>query len=189
VSALTSKSTVGISAASNTSPIIITTSAAHNLPTGAPVAIASVGGNTAANGTWTVTVIDSTHFTLSGSSGNGNYTSGGTAASTAAWFISNEWFRQTYYAVFPGFLPGGGSAACAPSCLTVINMSPNDPLPNNNKQAILVLAGRALDGSTRPSPNITHYLEGQNATPADFIYEHRQGSPTSINDRVVVLSP
>ncbi|HKC54217.1 MAG TPA: hypothetical protein VKC33_06210 [Burkholderiales bacterium] len=108
-----------------------------------------------------------------------------------AWFISNQWYRQTYYAVSPGFAPGGvppgNPPACnpPPSCLTVNNL----PAPTNNKQAILVFAGRALNGSIRPSANLADYLEGQNSTPADFIYEHRAGTATAINDRVVVVSP
>jgi len=39
-----------------------------------------VGGNTAANGTWTITVTNSTTFSLNGSTGNGAYTSGGSAS-------------------------------------------------------------------------------------------------------------
>jgi hypothetical protein len=116
---------------------------------------------------------------------------------SGAWFISNQWYRQTYYAVSPGFVPGGvplgNPAACSsppatpppPLCLTVNNL----PAPTNNKQAILVFAGRALNGSPRPSGIPANYLEGQNATPADLIFEHRAGVPTAINDRVVVVSP
>ncbi|WP_374210647.1 beta strand repeat-containing protein [Dermatobacter hominis] len=59
------------------SPIVVTTSAAHNLTTGSSITLASVGGNTNANGVKTVTVIDSTHFSLDGTTGNANYTSGG----------------------------------------------------------------------------------------------------------------
>jgi len=100
------------------------------------------------------------------------------------------WYRQTYYAISPGFAPGGGGSCnplpATPSCLTVNNL----PAPTNNKQAILVFFGRALDGQTRPVPGtLANYLEGQNATPADLIYEHRAGTPTTINDRVVVVSP
>ena len=46
---------VSISAASNTSPIVITTTSAHAYVTGQRVQIASVGGNTAANGNWYIT--------------------------------------------------------------------------------------------------------------------------------------
>lgn len=68
----------GISAASNTTPIQITTNSPHGLSTGQVVLIAGVLGNLAANGFWVVTVTSSTQFTLNGSSGSGGYTSGGT---------------------------------------------------------------------------------------------------------------
>lgn len=66
-----------ITGATNASPIVITVSAAHNLTTGTRVTIASVGGNTAANGDFTITNLTGTTFSLDGSSGNGAYTSGG----------------------------------------------------------------------------------------------------------------
>jgi hypothetical protein len=111
-----------------------------------------------------------------------------------AWFIANQWYKQTYYAVSPGFAPGGvplaSPATCSPlpatpSCLKVSNL----PAPFDDKRVILVLAGRALDGQIHPSGILGDYLEGQNATPADLIFEHRAGNPTTINDRVVVVSP
>lgn len=67
-----------ITAATNASPIVIT-STAHGLSTGDPVTVASVGGNTAANGDWVVTRVDANSFSLDGSTGNDDYTSGGTA--------------------------------------------------------------------------------------------------------------
>lgn len=72
----------GITGATNASPIVITTSAAHNLVDGDVVTIASVGGNTAANGTFVVDALSSTTFSLLGSTGNSNYTSGGTVTRT-----------------------------------------------------------------------------------------------------------
>lgn len=67
-----------ITAASNASPIAITTTSAHGLTTGQTVAIAGVLGNTAANGIFTVTVSSTTAFLLNNSSGSGSFTSGGT---------------------------------------------------------------------------------------------------------------
>ena len=67
---------LAVSAATNASPIALTTNA-HGLTTGARVAVTEVGGNTAANGTWTVTVTSATTFTLNGSAGNGAYSGGG----------------------------------------------------------------------------------------------------------------
>ena len=70
---------LAVTAATTASPIVVTTQAnvSHGLTTGDRVAIAEVGGNTAANGTFTVTVLSPTSFSLNGSVGNGTYTGGG----------------------------------------------------------------------------------------------------------------
>ena len=68
-----------ISGATNASPIVITTSTAHFFATGDSVLITDVEGNTAANGLWRITKNSSTTFSLTGSTGSGAYTSGGTA--------------------------------------------------------------------------------------------------------------
>lgn len=69
--------TGSITGATNASPIVIA-SAAHGLKTGQRVKITGVGGNTNANSTWVITYVDDDHFSLQSSSGNSNYTSGGT---------------------------------------------------------------------------------------------------------------
>lgn len=88
-----------ISGATDASPIVITTSAPHGLVTGDWVYISGVGGNTAANasnsyfgaspsftaspgaqGAQQIIVLSSTTFSLTGSTGNAAYTSGGTWA-------------------------------------------------------------------------------------------------------------
>lgn len=71
------KDTAAITAASQTNPIVIT-STAHGLTTGARVTITGVGGNTAANGTWIITRQTADTFSLDGSTANGAYTTGGT---------------------------------------------------------------------------------------------------------------
>lgn len=75
-----------VSGASNTTPIIIT-STAHGFVDRQPVTIASVGGTTAANANWFAKVLDANRFALYSdalftipSIGNGAYTSGGTIA-------------------------------------------------------------------------------------------------------------
>lgn len=65
-----------VTAATNASPIVIT-GPAHGLATGDRVRVADVEGNTAANGTFTVTKTSATAFALDGSAGNGDYTGGG----------------------------------------------------------------------------------------------------------------
>jgi hypothetical protein len=66
-----------ISNATNAGPIVITAGSTASLHTGDQVVINGVQGNANANGTFTITVLDATTFSLNGSHGNGNYTSGG----------------------------------------------------------------------------------------------------------------
>jgi hypothetical protein len=69
--------TAAITAASNATPIVITSNG-HGLANNDLVAIAGVGGNTAANGIWSVQNIAANTFELEGSTGSGAYTAGGT---------------------------------------------------------------------------------------------------------------
>ena len=65
-------------AANNGAGLVRVTSAhAHGLLTGAPVSIVGMVGTTEANGAWTVTVIDATHFDLNGSTFANAFVSGG----------------------------------------------------------------------------------------------------------------
>ena len=114
---------------------------------------------------------------------------------TGAWFVANQWYRQIYYAVSPGWVQG--SSACnplpgTPSCLTVAKLPPSY-VNANDKRAILVFAGRELNGLTPRPANLANYLEGANLTAANgttpFVYENRAGVPIAINDRVVVVAP
>jgi len=80
--------TEGIDGATNASPIVITTSSTHNLVTGDKVVVEDVAGNTAANGTWRITVVSSTTFSLDGSTGNGVYVGG---LDTATYTGGEKW--------------------------------------------------------------------------------------------------
>ena len=102
-----------------------------------------------------------------------------------AWFVNNEWSRDTYYALASGARLGvSGSSLCSwpgdPDCLTLNGM----PVANgntNDKTLILALMGpNAVGAQTQPSDNPVNYLES-----------HAVGSPTytaaivtsSFNDR------
>lgn len=78
---LSAAETGAITAATQATPIVIT-SANHGLTTGQRVTITGVLGNTAANGTWTITKIGANSFSLDTSVGNAPYTSGGTWQTT-----------------------------------------------------------------------------------------------------------
>jgi len=67
-----------VTAATNASPIAITTAANHGLNTGDIVQVTGSTGNTAANGQFVVTKTGATTFTLNNSNGNAAWVSGGT---------------------------------------------------------------------------------------------------------------
>jgi hypothetical protein len=68
-----------ITVATNASPIW-TTSAGHGFTSNQEVRISGIGGNTAANGIWATTIIDSDSFDLTSSTGDGTSMSGGIVA-------------------------------------------------------------------------------------------------------------
>ena len=100
------------------------------------------------------------------------------------WFTKNEWHNLTYYAVAPGFAASGGrSCTAATNCLTITNLETS---PNNDKRAILILAGRPFGAQTRPSAVLTNYLEGENLSPVDTTFVTNKPS-REFNDRVVIV--
>ncbi len=107
----------------------------------------------------------------------------------AIWFVKNGWHRQVYYAISPE-VAFGGSGTCTPgvNCLEVGAV----PTPTNNARALLLLAGRPLNGSTRPSPVLDDYVEGANLTTGDRMFETgppRKPPPAPRNDNIAILSP
>lgn len=106
----------------------------------------------------------------------------GTAVVLPLWFQTNNWHTVTYYAVAPSCTTT--TPGCAGALLTVNNSSP----PVNNKQAIVVMTGQKLPGQIRPTTNVVDYLEAENGTPNDDIFEKITGSPT-FNDVVTVVAP
>lgn len=89
-----------VSAATNATPIVLTTSA-HGITVGAQVMITVIGvlGNVAANGTFPAVATTGTSFSLIGSEGSGAYTSGGTIYtptdfSTLTWDETNNSWRM-----------------------------------------------------------------------------------------------
>lgn len=83
---------VAVIGATNASPIVITTGAAHGLSTGDFVTIRQVGGNTAANVTNNeIIVLTPTTYSLNGTTGNGAYTTGGVAGEHGTQIVECIW--------------------------------------------------------------------------------------------------
>lgn len=116
-----------------------------------------------------------------------------------SWFQVNNWHQLMYYATSTNYA-FGGNKSCAPACLTV-NGSGGI---NTDKPAVVVMVSGVLSGKSRSSnpltlcpatgtaiaPNecISNYMELENATPADFIYENKTHSST-FNDQVIIVAP
>src|SRR5256885_3918138 len=82
------------------------------------------------------------------------------------WFMRNEWYRVLYYAAAqtttPAALPTAPACTAGTNCVTVSNLTPAD-----NNAAILILTGRSINGTARPSGTLAAYLEFGNAA-GDF---------------------
>ena len=89
-----------------------------------------------------------------------------------SWVTANNWHQNAYYAVSPGYtIDQLGPKACGPlplqPCVTIANTAP----PTDDKQASIVMTGRALGlaGQVTPRPlappvlDPSRYLEGANA--------------------------
>ena len=66
--------------ATDASPVVLATTTPHGFTTGQTVSVVGVTGNAGANVVTTVTVVDSTHLSLDGSTGTGAYAGGGTVS-------------------------------------------------------------------------------------------------------------
>jgi hypothetical protein len=103
---------LSVSNASNSNPIVITTSLPHGLQTGQQVGVYGVQGNTAANGGWTVgSVTGANTFQLSGAVGNGAYTTGGTVTVPGGMPNSPQNFPQ-------GFMEGSSTLVVGNDAVT-----------------------------------------------------------------------
>jgi len=109
---------------------------------------------------------------------------------TLGWFVRNEWYRYTYYAVAKSntadWLPSLGCTSA--NCVRL-----NDPATNNIR-ALLIYVGGPLSTQSRPSNSPIDYVENQNAD-LGTLYEQRLLRRTSIagnpnapwNDRVFLV--
>ncbi|MGB8434643.1 MAG: hypothetical protein WCE38_10320 [Burkholderiales bacterium] len=103
------------------------------------------------------------------------------------WFVKNQWYAQVYYAVSTDAAFGGsGGCAVGTSCLSVTNAL--TLTTTNNNQVIMALAGRALNGTPRPSATLNEYLEGGNQSQFDLMFETGPRTFTR-NDKIAILAP
>jgi len=104
---------------------------------------------------------------------------------TTGWFVRNEWYRLLYYAVAQGETAASvASLPCTPgtNCLTVMSAG----VQENNKRALVLLAGRSLPNQARPSTALANFLESTENTNLDTLFEQPR-IDASVNDRAIVI--
>jgi hypothetical protein len=94
----------------------------------------------------------------------------------------NDWHKVAYYAVAEEYAPGGDHTCTTSPCLTV-----NGQNGGNDKRALITMAGRAIAGA-HPSGVLSDYLEGENQTTGDHIFENQTRSAT-FNDQIIIIAP
>jgi hypothetical protein len=104
---------------------------------------------------------------------------------TTGWFVRNEWYRLLYYAVAAGHTAANlPSPACTTgtNCLRLTSAG----VQQNDKRALVLLAGRSLRNQTRPSATLTDFLDTTQNTDLGTLYEQLR-IDASVNDRVIVV--
>ena len=101
-----------------------------------------------------------------------------------AWFTKSDWQRFVYASVSPDLQPPGlRTCRRGLTCLSVLN----GPGAANDKQALVISMGGRLLSQTRPSGELSDYLEGDNAN-EDMVFERRRPSE-DFNDQIKVVAP
>lgn len=122
--------TFTVLAATNASPIVITTDRPHLLYADAVVSVAGVTGNDAANDFWNVTPVTPTSFALQNSVGDGNYISGGTVSVALVGgkiFLGRQWDRQNQASPRIIMIPVGHDFSARDHYATATTPFPTDP--------------------------------------------------------------
>lgn len=104
-------------------------------------------------------------------------------ASNSGWWSQNNWKEIVFYGVADAYKPALIPGPACGLCITV-----NSPAAIGNRQFVVVAAGREVGAQSRTTNvargTIGNYLEGQNATPGDDLFE--KGPPSAaFNDRLV----
>jgi hypothetical protein len=110
------------------------------------------------------------------------------------WFIRNEWYRLAYYVVAPG--QTAASSTCSVSSTNCLSLT-RAGVQEDNKRALLLLAGRRLANQTRPSSALANYLDTPEnndptgyppspATATPYLFEQPR-IDSGANDRVIVV--
>lgn len=117
-------------------------------------------------------------FTWSGDEWTGNCK----IVSNSGWWLN--WKELVFYAVASSYKPDWHDPTGCGSCLTV-----NPPSATDDKKAIVIVAGRALAGTSRSGTgknDVDNYLEADNSSTGDDTYTQNKATAT-FNDRLFYI--
>lgn len=174
-----------VSAATNSNPIQITTATPSRRQTGDTVTISGVGGNTNANGTWTVTRVDDSNFTVP-VAGNGNYTSGGIVGQpvTKAFRMGFEW-QFLSALISPTFTPSTVGPFYNATALPQLNMACGNAAGDPGSNAKLV---KFLYHAPMSLIDWYTFNDGQGHTGPDYSTQFTVSGATNANPIVITTT-
>lgn len=105
------------------------------------------------------------------------------AAQPSSWFTTNNWHLLTFYTVAPACTNATLNCSGA-GFLTVKGTA----VPNDDKRAVVIIAGRALAGQNRPCAGVADCLDDPENTNLDDVYIKLPISST-FNDKVMIVAP
>jgi hypothetical protein len=118
---------------------------------------------------------------------------------TSSWITRNDWHRLAYYAISPGFAPGGSAICTVPAdpcnpaatpaadqCLSICNSTTGVEILN--VEVLVTMTGPEVAGQDRTSPALANYLEAGNQTTLDRVFERRVRDD-GFNDQAVEIVP
>lgn len=102
------------------------------------------------------------------------------------WFITNEWYKYIYVAYSTSSIDGSpGECVNSSDCISLQNSS---GIYSSNSRVVAIATGKGLSFQTRPSANLTDYLENENAdTASDNLLEDVKPN-YNYNDQLKVIS-
>jgi hypothetical protein len=110
----------------------------------------------------------------------------GTAPDAWFWFLVNKWHHATYYAVAAPLHGPGGAGNCSGATCISVTVAAGTNL--SDRRAVLILAGRSLNGTSGSNRTLADFLDTAENTNLDLKFEQNKGNKF-FNDRVVGLSP
>jgi hypothetical protein len=166
-------------------------------------ALVSVGGVTLGSFT-TNWALDATNQRLNFSFDAGSFIALGVATitisapqasswTTTSWLATNNWNQVSYYALSQRYaLTGSNNCAVSSQCISTRN---GVTTTGTDKQSVVITTGRPLTatGQAQPRPsgagaNVANYMELENGTPTDAIFEQAMRTG-AFNDQTVVVRP